>query len=122
MAINFDEREPVEKEPVHLFTLNGDDYYIDPSGANVALVYLAKVEEVGEQVAQAWLLRYMIGDDAYQALMSYDGLTAEDLDDLIKVVVAEVLGKAGQMQVPLRRSSGSSARRKSGSGSKKPRG
>lgn len=126
MAINFDEREPVEKEPELLFTMDGVDYFMDPPGANIALLYAERVQEFGELVANAWVLRKCLGDDAYEALMDYDALEVDDLDTLTQVVVDQVLGRSTKNGVdtgPLPGSSGrASARRRSPAASKKSSG
>lgn len=90
--INFDEREYVEPDQVHLFTLDGVEYFVTPPGANLYLELMERMSESSAGVVEAWALRTVIGDDAFEALKAYNGLTEDDLRHLASVVIGLITG------------------------------
>jgi hypothetical protein len=92
--INLDQMaEKVDRSTVHLFTLNDTEYRIpaEPSAA-LTLRYLRMVQTQGQETAGAWLLEGMLGAEAYEALMSYDGLTMGMLSAVMAAVQKHVAG------------------------------
>lgn len=80
------EPQTTSDEVVHLFTLRGVDYYIprEPK-ASVSLQYLRRARQDALD-AQGWLLEQLLGPEAYEALMSWDGLTTDILLRLLAIV------------------------------------
>ena len=78
--------QTIDVETVHLFTLNETDYYVplEPP-ARVSLKYLRMAREDAAG-AQGWLLEQLLGEDAYTALMEWEGLTTDILVRLLNVV------------------------------------
>ena len=81
-------------ERVTLFFIDDHEYTIPKRPrANLALKYLDLVKKDGSDYAAAWLLEEMLGSEAYQALMDYDYLTPEQLDQVTALRQKHVLGK-----------------------------
>jgi hypothetical protein len=97
--------EAPKPRQVSLFTLNGVDYLIDAEpDASLVLQYLLIVSSRGQEAASAILLQGVLGEEAYQALMNYKGLTMGMLSAVMKAVQTHVLGSAetaGGIGVPL---------------------
>lgn len=82
-----------EVERKELFSIDGTSYYIiNKPRPNVALKAFWNLKTKGEEIAQMELLIDMIGEDAYQALMNYDGLTVEDLERITKIANDTAMG------------------------------
>lgn len=81
-----------------LFSIDGMEYEIPTKfGANAALQFARVVRLQGPDIAVAWVLEYALGPSGYAALMNYDELTAEQLDQVTQVIVTRV---AGAMELP----------------------
>lgn len=96
-VVNLDEMTPIEQvPPKHLFTLNGVDYYVPGVfGANFSLKILKMVRTEGLEVATGYALEEALGEEAYNALMDYDGLTQEMLQQVTSIVMKMVLSAGG---------------------------
>ncbi|MGH3205099.1 MAG: hypothetical protein ACRDP5_24075 [Streptosporangiaceae bacterium] len=82
-----------ERKQVPLFELDGKTYTVDqPQPPNVGLKYLHKLNHQGTQVAYAYMLEAMLGEDGYEALMGYDKLKPEHLDRLVDDALNILLG------------------------------
>jgi hypothetical protein len=82
-----------ERRKVPLFELDGTTYAVDdPQPPNVGLRYLHKLNHDGTQVAYAFMLEAMLGEDGYAALMGYDKLQPEHLERLIDDALKILLG------------------------------
>lgn len=80
---------------VHLFTLQGVDYFIPAEPpANYTLKYLRMIRTHGQEAAGAALMEWMLGTEAYEALMNYDGLTTGMLQSVMAAVQKHVAGAA----------------------------
>lgn len=83
-----------------LFEIDGKMYQV-PSEIrpNVALAILAKYEQMGPGLAEVYMLRRILGDESFNALMEYDGLAPEDLgaitDALMKLTFGAVENESG---------------------------
>lgn len=78
---------------VPLFYIDDVEYTIpDRVSANVALKYMRMVRVSGVDAASAWLLEEVLGDDAYTALMNYDGLTVTHLEQIGRAINDLVMG------------------------------
>lgn len=86
--------EDVVEERVPLFYI-GDDEYTIPTNIprGVALQYLRQAGEVGHELATAPLLIRVLGEDAYLALEESKGLTGEQLNSIVDIIVKEALGE-----------------------------
>lgn len=81
-----------------LFSIDGTDYTI-PSRprANLSLKVLDLAQRKGETEATAFMMKAMLGEDGYRALMDYDDLEPEDLQ---RVLVAATKVVFGTMENP----------------------
>jgi len=81
-----DEREP-------LFSIDGVEYTIPVSiPTNVGLRAMRKVAELGEIAGTQWLLVYLLGQDAWDALEGCADLTRADLTAIQEVVRTKAFG------------------------------
>ncbi len=86
--------EDVVEERVPLFYIGDDEYTIPKNiSRSVALQYLRQASEVGHELATAPLLIRAPGEDAYMALEESKGLTGEQMDQIVDIIVKEALGK-----------------------------
>lgn len=97
--IDLDQEPDVETEDsdgverVEVFRLGGNIYTMPAQPrVNEALKYLRLVREHGEEHAASMLLEVMLGEEAYQALLSYDGLKPEHLQTIYTGVAEITLG------------------------------
>lgn len=96
--INFDSRPPVtEVDRVHLFTLDGKDYFIpERIRPAVGLRYLYELKVKDEQYAIAGLLFAVLGEDAMDALSSSESVTPQDLKVIMEIVRDRAMGAMEQ--------------------------
>lgn len=81
------EKSTEEIEYVEIFEIDGKSHSIKKKQpVNVGLRYLKMVRTDGPEVAQSWLLEQVLGEEAYDALMNFDGLTQEQLQSVMKAV------------------------------------
>jgi hypothetical protein len=93
---------------IALFYIDDVEYRIpDRFPASLALRYLKRLREVGEEAAVGWMLEDTIGTEAYEALMGYDKLTDENMEHIMKVVSKLLLGS---LEAPKGSSSNGSTR------------
>lgn len=93
--INFDEREPEEDgERIVVFHLNGKDYSVPKKPRmNLGLKFSLERKKFGSAVAVASLLEDMLGEEGFEALMNFDGMTAEDLEVITEICSRAAMGK-----------------------------
>lgn len=103
-ALDLDAVEAVrDTDVVHLFTLDEVDYFVPKEPrANVTLKYLRMARQ-DAAAAQGWLLEQMLGEDAYTALMEWDGLTTAILLRLLAIVEKLAVDAAEAVNGPLGR-------------------
>ena len=69
-----------------LFAIDGKMFSIDTKPkVNTALRYLHIARTQGSEPAIDYMLGRLLGDDAYEALMSFDDLTEENLEQVITI-------------------------------------
>ena len=101
-AINLDALPEIEQETAHLFTLNGIDYHVVANPpASIGLRYLHMSRAQDQITAQGWLLETLLGEEAYTALMNYDRLTNQILEQVVGAVVKLTLGALEATNGPL---------------------
>ncbi|MET8826103.1 hypothetical protein ABZX40_13605 [Streptomyces sp. NPDC004610] len=86
--------DEVVEERVPLFYIGDTEYTIPkniPKG--VALQYLRQAGERGHELATAPLLIRVLGEDAYEALEQSKGLTDEQLESIVDIIVGQALGR-----------------------------
>lgn len=84
------DEEEVETEK--LFSLDGVEYRIPVSfGPHLALVFIDSAED-GEWVAVGRVLKTIIGDDGWRALVDFKGLTTPQLKGVLGKVMVKVMG------------------------------
>lgn len=80
-----------DREP--LFSIDGVEYTIPKSiPTNVGLKAMRRVAELGEIAGTQWLLVYLMGQDAWDALEKCEDLTREDLGAIQEVVRRKAFG------------------------------
>jgi hypothetical protein len=78
---------------VTLFTLHGQEYKIPARPrANLALKALQMTREYGPGLANVALLEELLGEEAFEALSSYEGLTDDQLQAVSKAARELTLG------------------------------
>lgn len=81
-----DDREP-------LFSIGGQEYTIPRVvPTNVGLKAMRQVADLGEVAGTHWLLVYLLGQDAWDALEGCEDLTREDLQAIQVVVRQKAFG------------------------------
>lgn len=103
--INLDEDDTPDEpvETVHLFTLNGTDYYVPKEpDATVSLRYL-RMARTDPASARGWMLEQLVGEDAYTALMDWPGLKTRHLVQILAAVERLAVDAAGAISGPLGR-------------------
>lgn len=97
---------------VDLFSIDGKMYQIPAKvRANQGLKFLWLAKTKDEQTAGIVMLEELVGSEGFQALMNYDQLKPEHLEQIITAVVTVLLGAVEDEK--------DSARGKGGSGSAK---
>lgn len=92
--------QPVE-EQVLLFAKEYDDgetqeFWVPKRRmASLALKYMRKVRDDGDDVATAWLLEEVLGTPAYEDLMEDDQLSEDELMQVFAIVQNAVMGATG---------------------------
>jgi hypothetical protein len=87
--------EDVPEERVPLFYIGDTEYSVPASiPAGAALEYLRVAREAGPEVGAGALLSRTLGDEAYQALERSRGLTDDQLNQIITIVLDLALGRA----------------------------
>ncbi|MFC5947078.1 hypothetical protein ACFQH9_02145 [Pseudonocardia lutea] len=87
------ESDEQEVEMVDLFTVNGVTYSIPKRPpVNIALGFLRDVRKEGPTLAEAALMERLIGEEGYDALVNYPGLTTEQMEQISDRVMTVTLG------------------------------
>lgn len=82
-----------EVEQVHLFTLDGEKYFIPRRVQfNVTLRAMEMFRTQGEVAAGAYILEALLGEDGYQALINYDELERDQFERITEIAQRIVLG------------------------------
>jgi len=85
---------PAVVETVTLFTIDGKPYDIPKTiDAAFALRTLKAMRTKGELVAMAEMFEGIIGEEAYEALCAFKGLTGPQLKQLMDEVTTYVMGQ-----------------------------
>jgi hypothetical protein len=83
-----------EVEQIELFSIDGVSYTIpNKARVNVGLRYMKIMRDESAEAAQAWLLEEMVGKEGFEALISYDDLTPEILEQIVSAAAKVVLGE-----------------------------
>lgn len=91
--IKLESSKKTDVEMIDIFEIDGKTYQIPAKAkVNVSLKYMKNVRKHGAEYAAGELLEDMLGEDAYDALMNYDDLTAEDLNAVMEAVQKVALG------------------------------
>lgn len=85
--------EEIEPDLVQIFSLDGTPYYIDRNiGAGVVLRFLKSIRQDGENAAVATILAELLGEEAYDALANFPGVTNKHLAQVILSCQKVLLG------------------------------
>ena len=84
-----------DAELVPIFELDGVTYSIPKlERADLSLEYMGRVEEIGLDAAQAWMIRTTIGEAGFEALRGTEGLSPDDWRGVMENIQAVVNPKA----------------------------
>ncbi len=98
MSIALTTKSTKEVETIELFSIDGTSYVIpNKARVNVGLRYMKLMRDESPNAADAWLLEALLGKDAFEALMDYDDLTPEVLEQVVAAAAKVVLG---EMETP----------------------
>ena len=93
-----------ENARADLFAIDGKMYQIDTKPkVNTALRYLHIARTQGSEPAIDYMLGRLLGDDAYEALMSFDDLTEENLEQVITIASKIMTGAVETPKVKRKR-------------------
>jgi hypothetical protein len=93
--ISLRSRDDDEDERIDLFRIDGTVYTMSVRPkANASLKYAWIAREQGLQAAAGYALEALIGAEGYQALMEFDGLTPEALDQIVSAASKIMAGAA----------------------------
>lgn len=98
-VLNFDDRkgsgsESGEDDRIVIFHLNGVDYSIPKNPRiGLGLRFANDRRTYGADVAVMNLLKSMLGDEGFEALISYEDLTASDLETVTEICSRTAMGK-----------------------------
>lgn len=85
--------EPIREDRVDLFELGGKMYTMPAEvPGSLALEAMEIFRRQGDAAASAWLLKEVIGEEAYGALRTCKTLRKEDLQAIQKIVSEHVFG------------------------------
>lgn len=98
MSIALTSKSTEEVETIELFSIDGVSYVIpNKTRVNVGLRYMKIMRDESPTAADAWLLEALLGKEAFEALMSYDDLTPDVLEQIVQAAAKVVLG---EMETP----------------------
>jgi hypothetical protein len=81
------------KEVVPLFSIDGKEYSVPAEArANDALAFMHISRVQGEAAGIDYMLEAMLGTEGYTALMQFDDLTQDDLENIIKIASEIMMG------------------------------
>lgn len=108
-------------EMVPLFTLDGDTYEIAKQyPASLSIGYLRRVKESGPEVAWAWLMEEVLGEEAMEALEKHPSITDEHMDQIGQIIrhhaLGETKGKGPRRVTGRKRSGGGKGKAKKAAG------
>jgi hypothetical protein len=76
-----------------LFSIDGQEFTVPRQvPTNVGLKAMRKVAELGEAAGTQWLMVFILGQDAWDALEACEDLTRGDLEAIQTVVRTKVFG------------------------------
>ncbi len=82
-----------EIEQVPIFSIDGKVFTISAKPrANVGLKYLRDIRDADPIVAKANMMVAMMGEEAYNALCDFDGLTPDQLSAIENEITEKALG------------------------------
>lgn len=89
-------RQRVDEAPrVPIFEIDGTVYDVAAvERADLGLEYMGRVEELGLDAAQAWMIRTTVGDEGFEALRNTVGLSPDDWQGIMDRIQAVVVPKA----------------------------
>lgn len=95
LDLRSEDADELEPDLVEIFRLDGTPYFIDRNiGAGVALRVLKSIKTEGENAAVATMLTEMLGDEAFDALANFKGITPKHLQQVLVACQKAILGDA----------------------------
>ena len=83
----------VEPDPVEIFRLDGKPYYIDRNlGAGISLRMLRTLRHESENAAVAAMLEELLGEEAFDDLANFRGITTKHLAQILLSCQKAILG------------------------------
>jgi hypothetical protein len=114
-AIRLDSKAPrPETKRVPLFYIDDTEYTVPAKPSpTVGLKYLRLLAREGEGQANEFLLRSLLGEKGYVALMNYTALTEEQFDQVMERAVSIATGPKERQRTSQAGRNGSNVRRRS---------
>ena len=95
LDLRSEDAKDLKPDLVEIFRLDGKPYFIDRNmGAGVALRVIKSIKKDGENAAVATLLTEMLGDEAFDALANFRGVTPAHLNQVVLACQKAILGDA----------------------------
>lgn len=89
-----DSTTEAEVEMVPLFTVDGDTYEIAKKyPASISVAYLRQVKAHGPEVAWAWLMEEVLGEEAISVLERHPSITDEHMTQIGEIIRHHALGE-----------------------------
>ena len=93
LDLHSEDAEELEPDLVEIFRLDGKPFYIDRNiGTGVTLRFLKAIKKDGENAAVATMLTELLGDEAYDALANFPGVTAKHFGQILLSCQKALLG------------------------------
>lgn len=88
-----DTNDYVEAEPIHIFTIDGVEYFMpgEPSPA-LAMRVLEVAELQGDAAATSYMLAEMLGEESHTALKNCDKIKPAQMEAIIEIVTDHMMG------------------------------
>jgi hypothetical protein len=82
-----------QDERVELFSIDGKAYSISTKPrVNVALKYLRVAKNQGPDIATAYMLEQLLGEEGFEALTEYEDLTVEQFTQIVAIAQEALMG------------------------------
>ncbi|HEV2346446.1 MAG TPA: hypothetical protein VGS97_20270 [Actinocrinis sp.] len=95
LDLRSEDADELQPDLVEIFRIDGKPYFIDRNrGAGVVMRLIKSIKTDGENAAVATMLTELLGEDAYEALASYRGLTAKHIYQVVLACQKAILGDA----------------------------
>jgi hypothetical protein len=92
-AIALVTRKELDEDRVPVFSIDDVEYTVPARPRpNISLKFMRNLHDHDEQYAMAALMEDMLGKDGWNALCEFDGLTEEELTDIMDLIQELAMG------------------------------